>query len=325
MQIGGMQLDLWITLGGLFAGVVVGLTGMGGAAIVTPMLIFVFGVPAPVTVSTDIVSAALMKPVGAGVHIARRTPHMRIAFWLCAGSIPGVIIGSYFFSQIASSKDGTHTLRVLVGIVLLISVGVSFWKTRLSKYEGRMNRVFLSPKRRAIVAFVGLLVGVMVGITSVGSGTLIAASLIVMFPSMLPSRLVGTDLVQAVPMLAVGAVVHWGLGEIDWVVLVSLLIGQLPGVFIGARISSRYDGQALRLMLLILIAVSGLALVGLPAWLVAIITVAGCLGVGIPIVSQSLRDHREGKDRIAVDEAAEPSGDQAASDTKPATDTKPAP
>lgn len=283
------NINLFITLGGLFAGLAVGLTGMGGAAIVTPMLIFVFGIPAPVTVSTDIVSAAFMKPVGAAIHIKQRTPHRRVVFWLCAGSVPGVIIGTVIFSQIALVSGSDKKLRVLIGVALIISVLTSIWKTRMHKFEGRADRVFLNRRRRILILCVGLVVGILVGLTSVGSGTLIAASLIIMFPSMLPSRLVGTDLVQAVPMLIVGGLAHWGLGEIDLGVLISLLIGMLPGVWIGARVSSRYDGQALRLLLLVLVGAGGLSLVGIPPLLVGAVTLVGTLIIGTPIVIQTLR------------------------------------
>lgn len=286
------SIDFLLALGGLFAGLVVGLTGMGGAAIVTPMLIFIFGVPASVTVSTDIVSAAAMKPVGAAVHIARRTPHMRMVFWLCVGSVPGVLIGTLLFAQVTEIAGGQLLLRRLVGVALVLSVALSVFRLRLRKYveANAERRIYLSPRRRALIAAVGLVVGILVGLTSVGSGTLIAASLILMFPSMLPRRLVGTDLVQAVPLLLVGAVAHWGLGEIDLGVLLSLLLGQLPGVWLGARISSRYNGQALRLLLLVLVGTAGLALIGVPAPIMAVITLAGTLAIGIPIVIETIRD-----------------------------------
>lgn len=290
-----MPLDLWITLGGLFAGIVVGLTGMGGAAIVTPMLIFLFGVPPAVTVSTDVVSAAAMKPVGAVVHLRRQTPHMRIVFWLCVGSIPGVIVGSIVFAQIAGIADGEELLKKFVGFALLLSVAVSVLRLRLRWFRSKdpSGTVVFTNQKRALVAFAGLVVGVLVGITSVGSGTLIAASLILLFPTMYPSRLVGTDLVQAVPMLVVGALVHWGVGEVDMKVLISLLIGQIPGVWLGARISSRYNGQALRLLLLVLVGAAGLALVGLPPLVVAAVTIAGSVIIGIPIVKQTIAERAE--------------------------------
>jgi uncharacterized membrane protein YfcA len=130
-------------------------------------------------------------------------------------------------------------------------------------------------------------------LTSVGSGTLIAACLLILFPAMLPSRLVGTDIVQAVPMLIVGAIAHAGMGEIDWAIVASLLLGQIPGVFIGARVSSRYNGQELRWLLLVLVGAGGVSLLGAPGWIGTTITVVGVLGLGVPILLRAFGARRE--------------------------------
>lgn len=306
MENRAVSFDFWIALGGLFSGIVVGLTGMGGAAIVTPMLIFIFGVPPVATVSTDIVSSAIMKPVGAAVHLKRRTPHMRIVAWLCLGSVPGMVVGSLIFAQISTVADGNDLLRRLVGFTLLVSVGLSVMRLRLKWFrnDDPHGSVSFTRRKRIIVMIVGFFVGALVGITSVGSGTLITASLIMLFPTMFPSRLVGTDLVQAVPMLLVGALLHLGLGEVNLTVLVSLIAGQLPGAFIGARISSRYNGQALRILLLILIGSAGLALLGLAGWAVALMTAAGAILLGIPIIKQTLQDRDEEQHTVHPGEPA---------------------
>ncbi len=262
-----VSIDPFLTLGGLFAGMVVGLTGLGGAAIVTPMLLLIFHVPPAVAVSTDVVSAAVMKPVGAAVHIKRRTPYYPVVLWLSMGSVPGVLLGTWLFSLLVEGEGGDTTLRRIIGVVLLMAVVVTLLRLRLRRYTEGSDELVFSRGKLAIASGVGLFVGTLVGLTSVGSGTLIAASLMMLFPAMLPSRLVGTDLVQAVPMLVVGAIAHAGLGEIDPTVLVSLLLGQIPGVFIGARISSRYNGQELRWLLLVLVGSAGLALLGVPSWI----------------------------------------------------------
>lgn len=299
-----MSIDPFLTLGGLFAGTVVGMTGLGGAAIVTPMLLLLFNIPPAVAVSTDVVSAAAMKPVGASVHIRRKTPYYPVVLWLSMGSVPGVLIGTWLFAQIAGGTEGDETLRRMIGVVLIVAVVITLFRLRLRKYaETHLEKPLQFPRGKLLIAaMVGLVVGTLVGLTSVGSGTLIAASLLILFPSMLPSRLVGTDLVQAVPMLLVGAIAHAGLGEIDATVLFSLLLGQIPGVFIGARVSSRYNGQELRWLLLVLVGSAGLALLGAPTWLATSITVAGVVLLGVPIIVRSVR-HR----RAAVDAAREPS------------------
>ncbi len=290
-----MVIDPLLSLGGLFAGVVVGLTGLGGAAIVTPMLLLLFNIPAPVAVSTDLVSAAVMKPVGGGVHIARRTPHYQVVLALSLGSVPGVLLGTWLFSQIAEMESGEDTLKRIIGVVLLVAVVVSLIRMRLRRFQEAHAGESLNFSTGRLVAsgVVGLVVGILVGLTSVGSGTLIAASLLIIFPAMLPSRLVGTDLVQAIPMLIVGALAHMSLGEVDWKVVVSLLLGQVPGVFIGARVSSRYNGQELRWLLLVLVACGGLALLGLPKGPAAVLTVVGVLAFGVPIMLRAWRTRHD--------------------------------
>ncbi len=304
MRPAGLQTDLvidpWLSLGGLFAGVVVGLTGLGGAAIVTPMLLLLFNVPAPIAVSTDLVSAAVMKPVGAAVHIKRRTPYWPVVGWLTLGSVPGVLLGTWLFSMLADTASGEETLKRIIGAVLLTAVTITVLRLRLRAYAEQHSDapMVFSRGRLMIAGGVGLLVGTLVGLTSVGSGTLIAASLLILFPAMLPSRLVGTDIVQAVPMLAVGALAHAGTGEVDWSIVLSLLIGQVPGVFLGARVSSRYNGQELRWLLLVLVGAGGVSLLGAPKWVGTTITIVGVVGLGVPILLRAFR-HRQ-QDRTSV-------------------------
>lgn len=298
------MIDPWLTLAGLFAGTVVGMTGLGGAAIITPMLLLLFNVPAPIAVSTDLVSAAIMKPIGAGVHIKRRTPYWNVVGWLTAGSVPGVLIGTWWFSHLADAEDGSAMLKKIIGVVLLIAVAVTLARLWLGRYQTQHADAPMEFTRGKLIiaCVVGLVVGILVGLTSVGSGTLIAATLIILFPFMLPSRLVGTDLVQAVPMLVVGALAHMSLGEVDWTIVLSLLLGQVPGVFIGARVSSRYNGQELRWLLLVLVGAGGLSLLGIPKEVGVAIVVVGVLALGVPILVKAFRT-RHDHHKPAADES----------------------
>ncbi|MDP4015320.1 MAG: sulfite exporter TauE/SafE family protein [Candidatus Nanopelagicales bacterium] len=299
-------IDLWLTLGGLFAGTVVGLTGLGGAAIVTPMLLLLFNLPASVAVSTDVVSAAVTKPIGAMVHLRRRTPYLKVVAWLTAGSVPGVLVGTVLFARLTSDPAGEELLRRMIGVVLIVAVVISLVRLRLKRYMAQHShdQIQMTSFRCSVTLTVGLLVGILVGLTSVGSGTLIAASLIILFPAMLPSRLVGTDLVQAVPMLVVGAIAHAGLGEVDASVLLSLLLGQIPGVWLGARVSARYNGNELRWLLLVLVAAGGIALLGAPRWIATAMTVIGCVGLGVPVVVKAVRERQERRAEAARKAAA---------------------
>ncbi len=284
----GLTIDPILAFGGLLAGVLVGLTGMGGAALVTPMLVLVFGVPPAAAVSSDVVASAAMKPVGAYVHAKARTVHWRLVWWLSVGSIPGVLVGTWIFAAVLNTDEAEETIRIWIGGVLILAVGAMLAKNFISLRRRRaaadqappvMQGTDL-PVRIAPTVIVGVLVGLLVGTTSVGSGSLVVTALLLLYPLLRPSVLVGTDLTQAVPMLVAGALAHAGFGAISVAVVVSLLIGQIPGVWLGAKLSSSYDGHALRWLLMVILAATAVTLIGAPR------TVTGAVAiVGVAIVS----------------------------------------
>jgi uncharacterized membrane protein YfcA len=286
-------LDPGLSAGGLFAGVMVGLTGMGGAALVTPMLVLFFNVPAAAAVSSDVVASAVMKPVGAFVHIRHRTVHWGIVIWLSAGSIPGVLIGTAIFSQVADTEGVEDTVRVWIGIVLILALVAMLGRALVSARAERLRGPAVlegieAPVKIVPTVLLGLIVGILVGTTSVGSGSLVVTTMLLLYPLLRPSVLVGTDLTQAVPMLMVGAIAHAGIGGVDWAVTASLLVGQIPGVWIGARMSSRYDGLALRWLLMVILAAIAVRLLGAPAELAGGIAIGGIAVVLFYIVRQRL-------------------------------------
>ena len=292
MSIG--DIDLILALGGLFAGLLVGLTGMGGAVIVTPMLVLLFGVPPAAAISSDVVAAAAMKPVGAWVHIRAATVHWKLVGWISAGSIPGVLIGTWAFSRVLSTSGAEDILRTLIGVVVLIALAAMLAKNWVARRAARTRGIIHIQQgtdlavRAVPTVLVGAVVGLVVGLTSVGSGSLVITALLLMYPLLRPSVLVGTDLTQAVPMLVAGAIAHAGFGEVFLPVVLSLLIGQIPGVWLGARMSSRYDGSALRWLLMVVLAATAAKLLGAPS------VVAGVIGVvGIAVASAlALGDRR---------------------------------
>ena len=304
--------DALLALGGLVAGLMVGLTGMGGAVLVTPLLIVGFGVPATAAVSSDVVAGAVVKPVGALVHARRGTVHWRLVIWLSVGSVPGVLIGTLLFARLMDSAGMESTLRTWIGAVLLVALVAMIAKTRLLKRRsvpGGEYDVDLDDPRRGpdapirpvLTASLGLLVGILVGTTSVGSGSLVVTILLLLYPLLRPSVLVGTDLVQAAPMLLVGALAHVGLGDVDWRVTATLLVGQVPGVWLGARMSSRYNGLGLRYLLMVVLAASALKLLGVPSLICSLVAVGGIAVVGVMLL-------RERAVRLA---AADSAGDSA--------------
>ena len=289
MDIGDINLAL--SLGGLVAGLMVGLTGMGGAALVTPMLVLLFGVSPAVAVSSDVVASAVMKPVGALVHIRARTVHWGLVGWLSAGSIPGVLLGSVIFGRVLTTEESSETIQTWIGYVLLLALAAMLAKVWVGRRASGIRAEHRPmgtdmPVKALPTLLLGLVVGVLVGMTSVGSGSLVVTVMLLLYPLLRPSILVGTDLTQAVPMLLAGAVAHAGFGDISIAVVVSLLIGQIPGVWMGARMSSRYDGQALRWLLMVILAATALKLLGVSSLIAGMIAVVGVIAVTIMYIRE---------------------------------------
>lgn len=285
------DIDLVLSLGGLVAGLMVGLTGMGGAALVTPMLVLLFGVSPAAAVSSDVVASAIMKPVGASVHIRAKTVHWGLVAWLSAGSIPGVLMGTVVFAKVLTSDDASATIRTWIGYVLLLALAAMLAKVWVARRATGLRSTAEPmgtdmPVKRVRTLLLGLVVGVIVGMTSVGSGSLVVTTLLLIYPLLRPSILVGTDLTQAVPMLIAGAIAHAGFGDISVAVVVSLLIGQIPGVWVGARMSSRYDGHALRWLLMVVLAATALKLLGASSLISGAIAIVGVVVVVVLYVRE---------------------------------------
>lgn len=290
------DIDFALSLGGLIAGIMVGLTGMGGAALVTPMLVLIFGINPAAAVSSDVVASAIMKPVGAWVHIRAKTVHWGLVGWLSAGSIPGVLLGTLIFAKVLNTDEASDTIRTWIGWVLILALAAmiakNFVSARAKRIRGEQPQQGTDmPVKIVRTMLLGFFVGAIVGMTSVGSGSLIVTVMLLLYPLLRPSILVGTDLTQAVPMLIAGAIAHAGFGDISIAVVVSLLIGQIPGIYMGAKLSSRYDGHRLRWLLMIVLAATAIKLLGAPAILSGAIALIGAAVVIVLI----LRERTAGK------------------------------
>jgi uncharacterized membrane protein YfcA len=284
------DIDVLLAFGGLLAGLLVGLTGMGGALIVTPMLVLVFGVPPAAAISSDVVAGAVMKPVGAWVHMRAETVHWKLVLWISVGSVPGVLVGTALFSKLLSTPGAEGTLRTLIGVVVLFALAAMLARRWVSLRAARSQQISHTqqgpemPVRVLPTILMGAVVGVLVGLTSVGSGSLVVTVLLLMYPLLRPSVLVGTDLSQAVPMLIAGAIAHAGFGEILLPVVASLLLGQIPGIWIGARMSARYDGSALRWLLMAVLAATAAKLLGAPSLAAGAVGIAGVGAAGVAVL-----------------------------------------
>ncbi|MFJ3407416.1 sulfite exporter TauE/SafE family protein [Promicromonospora sp. NPDC090134] len=266
-----MSVDLPLVLGGLAVGFVVGLTGMGGGALMTPMLIFVFRVDPLVAVSSDVVASLFMKPAGAIVHLRRRTVHLRLVLWLCVGSVPAAFSGALLIKAIPFGDSLDTALQTVLGVALLIASGGLVVRAVLQMVRSRSalgeGPTPASAPRELVVrpvptVILGAVAGLLVGMTSVGAGSVVIVVLLLLYPALKASQLVGTDLVQAVPLVAAASLGHVLYGDFSLGLTTSLLIGAIPGAWFGAHVSSRAPGGIIRRALAILLLASALKLLG---------------------------------------------------------------
>ena len=280
-----MTLDLPLAFGGLLVGVIVGLTGMGGGALMTPMLVFFFGADPLTAISSDLVASFVMKPAGALVHLRAKTVNVGLVKLLCIGSVPSAFVGAWLVSVQPKGADLDTLLKTLLGLALLLAAAglvaravFQMWQNALPLGEGRAvptrPQVVLRPVRTIVL---GAVAGFIVGVTSVGSGSIIIVALLLIYPGLKASSLVGTDLTQAIPLVGAAALGHVLFGQFDASITVSLLLGALPGAFLGAQVSSRAPGGVIRRALAVLLLASGLRLLGLSTDLVLLVAVAALL------------------------------------------------
>ncbi|MGA5302050.1 sulfite exporter TauE/SafE family protein [Nucisporomicrobium flavum] len=278
-------MDLTLALAGLGVGIVVGLTGMGGGALMTPILVLVFGVPPVAAVSSDLAASAVMKPFGGFVHARRGTVNWRLVAWLCAGSVPSAFLGVLLLRLLGDDEAVQHTIKVSLGVALLLAAGgllLKAWVSRRNRGDGPPATITVRPIPTLLLGAGG---GLIVGLTSVGSGSLIIVALLALYPKLRANDLVGTDLVQAIPLVMSAALGHAFFGDLKLDLAAAVLVGSIPGVLIGARISSRAPGGIIRTALVIVLLASSLKLLDVPTATVGIVTgLAILVAVALPLV-----------------------------------------
>jgi len=284
-----MDWDPAIAVAGLLVGIVVGLTGMGGGALMTPILVFFFGVSPLAAVSSDVVASFFMKPIGGVVHMRRGTVHFGLVKWLCVGSVPGAFAGVLLLRFIGSGGNLQGILLFSLGIVLVLAAlamaAKSYLKLLARERRRRAGRqpeaeraLSTIPVRRLATVLVGVCGGVVVGMTSVGAGSLMIVSLLLLYPSIKAGQLVGTDLVQAVPLVASASLGHLLFGDFELALTGSVLVGAIPGVWLGARVSSHAPGGLVRRALAIVLLASGVKLLGASTGVVLLVVVGVLTG-----------------------------------------------
>jgi len=259
-----MDFQLGYVIAGLFVGFIVGLTGVGGGSLMTPILLY-FGVSPANAVGTDLLYAAITKAGGIHVHQKKRNIDWRITGALALGSIPAALLTLltlHFLSVDTAALNGL--IKILLGYALVFTAIAILFKRKIFDY-GQKNNAWitrLSPtgQWRATVV-IGFVLGAIVTFTSIGAGALGTVALFLLYPLLPTVRLVGTEIAHAVPLTLVAGLGHAGLGNVDWHLLANLLIGSLPGIYLGSHLANRVADHYLRPALAMMLVVVGAKLV----------------------------------------------------------------
>ena len=271
-------MDWKLSIAGLFVGVLVGMTGMGGGSLMTPMLVFLFGFKPTVAIGTDILHGAVFKSFGAARHRQLGTVHARLTFWMLLGSAPFSLVGVGLSTWLKHRYgDGFEDAAAIILGVALVAGGLGFAvKTFLTGRDKSDAPFLLQASDRRIAFFLGVTGGFVVGLTSVGSGTFFGLVMLLVFP-LTASKIVGTDIFHAAALLWVAGLSHLLHGNVDLGAMAWLLLGSIPGVLMGSKLTVRLPDGALRVGLGAVLTASGVRLLEMPGYevIVPVVLVAG--------------------------------------------------
>jgi uncharacterized protein len=240
-------MDIFYTLSGFVVGAIVGLTGVGGGSLMTPLLVLLFGVPAATAVGTDLLYAAITKSGGTLIHARKGHVQWRISGLLAAGSIPAAALTVWAIAQLPKHSPAmTQVISTALGIALLLTALSIFFRTKIQQHALAHSDSANLKHRVPITIGVGALLGVLVSISSVGAGALGIAVLFYLYPRLPAIRVIGSDVAHAVPLTLVAGVGHWMIGSVNWPLLGSLLLGSLPGIWLGSHASAKVPERFLR-------------------------------------------------------------------------------
>ena len=275
-----MALNGYVVIGSAIVGLLVGLTGAGGGALMTPMLILLFGVKPAAAISSDLVAAVVMRPVGAAVHLRKGTVNLRLVGLMTLGSVPMAFLGAYLLRLLGHTSSSQQNVEIALGAALLAGAAAMVVRSVMDRKSGpRTARVAEVKIRPVPTVLIGMIGGLIVGMTSVGSGSLMIVLLLFTYPLLSAGQLVGTDLTQAVPLTAAAALGALAFGHVEFGVTASIIAGSVPAVLIGSMLSSRAPDKYIRPAITFVILASGLKYVGLPtyplAWTMGSVLVGG--------------------------------------------------
>ncbi|ABE29120.1 sulfite exporter TauE/SafE family protein [Paraburkholderia xenovorans LB400] len=256
------HIDLLYSVSGLFVGFLVGLTGVGGGSLMTPILVLLFNVHPATAVGTDLLYAAATKATGTLVHGLKGSVDWQITLRLAAGSVPAATLTLILLHRYGMDTPGAGRLiQIVLGAALLITAVALVFRPQLAALGARKQRTPRQGRTLALTMLTGAVLGVLVSLTSVGAGAIGVTVLLLLYPLLPTTRIVGSDIAHAVPLTLLAGAGHWLLGSIDWSMLLSLLVGSLPGIAIGSYLSSRAPDALLRNLLAATLTLVGVRLV----------------------------------------------------------------
>src|SRR5271169_1549004 len=253
-------MDWLYPLSGFVVGALVGLTGMGGGSLMTPLLILLFGVHPLTAVGTDLLYAAATKTAGTAIHSKNGNVDWRVAGLLAAGSVPATVLTIWVLSRVPKQSPTTATIiSMSMGVALIVAAVAIFFPRRIRDYA--LARPTPTRYSGPITVVFGAVLGVLVSLCSVGAGALGVAVLFFLYPRLPPVRIVGSDLAHAVPLTLVAGLGHWLIGSVDWYIVGALLLGSLPGISIGSHLATRISDRFLLPVLASMLVLIGIRLI----------------------------------------------------------------
>jgi uncharacterized membrane protein YfcA len=259
-----------IVLAGAIVGLLVGMTGAGGGALMTPILVLLFGVTPSAAVSSDIVASAIMKPFGGLIHFRRGTVHTGLVLWLSVGSVPAAFAGVFVDHALGSGDALQTNIEYAMGAALVLAAGGMTLRMFTKSGRADLPDDTPIPVRRVPTVVIGAAGGLLVGATSVGSGSLMLVLLMLAYPQLSMRRLIGTDIVQSMPLVGSAALAHVLFGSLEFGLTAAIAVGSIPAVIVGSLLSSRAPGGVLRPILAVVLFATAIKLLGVSAVGVAI-------------------------------------------------------
>ena len=257
------DINFLYSLSGLAVGMIVGLTGVGGGSLMTPLLVLAFGIHPATAVGTDLMYAAATKAVGTGVHGRAKSVDWRIVRRLAMGSVPATVLTFLVMNAIGAHSGKGGLLGFLLGLVLLATSATLIFRHQIVAFLGRHITLGNDDRVAVLTVLTGVVLGGLVMTTSVGAGAIGVTALLVLYPRLPTLRIIGSDIAHAVPLTLIAGLGHWWMGNVNWLLLATLLLGSVPGIIIGSLLAPRLPERTLRMMLSTVLVLVSFKLMGM--------------------------------------------------------------